>query len=144
MAQRAVDQADVISGAGPHISLGDAACPLAAAFVCGFLLRYVDEETAFWMFVSLMQDNLYKLRLLYGPGVGGFHMMIYQVSGGSVRAPRQEGEGLEMPVSCASLLFITPLPENRPCPGTPPGLIRPVRHIETWSFMTSWSSDREG
>uniref|UniRef100_A0A7S1ISC6 Rab-GAP TBC domain-containing protein n=1 Tax=Eutreptiella gymnastica TaxID=73025 RepID=A0A7S1ISC6_9EUGL len=49
------------------------------AFVVGFLLRYVDEESAFWMFVSLMQDNLYNLRLLYGPGVGGFLMMMYQV-----------------------------------------------------------------
>eukprot|EP00668_Euglena_longa_P011663 GGOE01014074.1.p1 GENE.GGOE01014074.1~~GGOE01014074.1.p1 ORF type:complete len:376 (-),score=84.96 GGOE01014074.1:217-1344(-) len=49
------------------------------AFVVGFLLRYVSEETAFWMFVSLMQDSLYKLRLLYGPGVGGFLLMIFQV-----------------------------------------------------------------
>ena len=67
------------------------------AFVVGFLLRYVDEESAFWMFVSLMQDNLYKLRQLYGPGVGGFLMMMYQVRCGWERP-------LICPHSCPDLI----------------------------------------
>jgi len=49
------------------------------AFVVGFLLRYVDEETAFWMFVAMMQDAAYRLRLMYGPGVGGFLLLIHQI-----------------------------------------------------------------
>ena len=52
------------------------------AFIVGFFLMYMEEEEAFWLLVSLMQqqDSLYRLRLLFGPGIGGFHLMIYQVS----------------------------------------------------------------
>jgi hypothetical protein len=49
------------------------------AFVAGLLLMYMDEELAFWTFVSLMQDPVYRLRILYGPGVGGLHLLIFQI-----------------------------------------------------------------
>eukprot|EP00668_Euglena_longa_P033614 GGOE01043211.1.p1 GENE.GGOE01043211.1~~GGOE01043211.1.p1 ORF type:complete len:617 (+),score=160.80 GGOE01043211.1:31-1851(+) len=49
------------------------------AFVAGLLLMHMDEEMAFWTFVSLMQDPVYHLRILYGHGVGGLHLMMFQV-----------------------------------------------------------------
>eukprot|EP01006_Ploeotia_vitrea_P047287 TRINITY_DN67110_c9_g2_i1.p1 TRINITY_DN67110_c9_g2~~TRINITY_DN67110_c9_g2_i1.p1 ORF type:complete len:410 (-),score=13.28 TRINITY_DN67110_c9_g2_i1:274-1503(-) len=49
------------------------------AFVVGLLLLYMDEESAFWVFASAMQEDMYKLRVLYGPGVSGFHLLIYQI-----------------------------------------------------------------
>jgi len=31
------------------------------------------------MFVAMMQDAAYRLRLMYGPGVGGFLLLIHQI-----------------------------------------------------------------
>lgn len=40
---------------------------------------YMDQEAAFWTFVCLMQDPMYRLRVLSGPGVGGLYLLMFQI-----------------------------------------------------------------